>query len=244
MEHECRRPRLGSPDRGRVDAPLPRPPLPPRNLPLNPYLFGRIWGDILRTMTVIIPTGTARGIFHFTSPNFFKGRAATVLDFALGELSLLDAADVLSLSYQADLRPLLSNAVTLESVEVFDADQRVQVPVNVVGPRTTGAADPQVCILVRKVTAARGPRAKGRSYWPGMTYEATFGPNGLMSAADQSAYQAAFNSFAQSLATGGIASLRILQNEEGISPPLDPPPQIEAMIVDRRCATQRRRNRS
>lgn len=195
-------------------------------------------------MPVIIPSGAARGIFHFKSANFFKGSALTILDASLGSLNITEMAEAYIEAFEDHLRPLLSTAVTLTHVQTFTEVIGTEVPANIVGQVGQQAGDPQVCILVRKITQERGPRARGRSYWPGMTFEATFGPTGLMTPADQATYQGRFDDFYEALGTSGLSNLVILQGDEGSSAPLNPPPAITQLLVDQRCATQRRRNRS
>lgn len=194
-------------------------------------------------MTLIIPNGFVNVIMRWTSPNLFKGTGVTQfgmnLDFVPGDNPAETVADL----WSETIRPLQSSSMTLADVTVQTATQSVTEEVGLSGGISSTPAEPSIAVLTKKVTGVRGPRAKGRAYWPGMAYEGTFDAKGLMSESDRTEYQQAFDAFMDGLQTV-LGTMVILQNEEGETPPLSPPPEVPTLVVDPRAATQRRRLRS
>lgn len=194
-------------------------------------------------MTLIIPPDYANIQMHWTSPNFFKGAALTQFGVRLAEGTLSEAAVSVSTAWLDNLQDLTSSNVTLDRVVAQTENTQSVALVGEAGNEDQTQAEPSIAVLTKKVTNVRGPRGKGRSYWPGLAYEGTYDEQGLMSDGDRSTYQGVFSSFVAAV-EASVGGMVLLQNEEGQSAPIAPPPPINGLLVDPRAATQRRRLRS
>jgi hypothetical protein len=190
-------------------------------------------------MTIIIPAGYAQIVVNWTSPTFFTGNAATTWGVSIEASTAAQIAEEVGLALSDAVLPLVAEDVVLASVECIEPSFASTYVMNVAGARDDPQAEPSLAILTRKVAPGRGRRQRGRCYWPGMVYEATFDNRGLMNVGSLADYQAAFDT----LRDGMERELVILQSEEGVTPPIDPPPTFTQFIVDQRAATQRRRLR-
>lgn len=194
-------------------------------------------------MPVIIPPGYMQITYNWTSPNFVTGRAATVFGVQYG-LPVEVAANTFGNAAETALLPVMDTTVELSTVEAITETQGAEIAVGVAGADQLTAPPPNVATLVRKLTDRRGRRAQGRLFFPGMIDEADVSELGVFLPAALTIIQTAVSAWLTEIeGSGETGGMVILQNSEGISEPLDPPPSVTGLVVDSRVASQRRRLR-
>jgi hypothetical protein len=198
-------------------------------------------------MALIIPPGYAQVVMTFYADSTRTGEWVTT--FGIGEelgpepTSLQAAAQTIYDAVQVDLLPQMNAATGIRSVEVFNDDDSAMVVGDDAGLRTGALPPPNVAVLVDKNTSRRGRRAQGRMYLYGFANEDEISDGGFLGTATRTSIQEALTDF-EALVEGFTGSpMVILQNSEGISPPLTPPPVIASLDVAAQVATQRRRMR-
>lgn len=198
-------------------------------------------------MPVIIPSGFAQIVLNYTGDVFASGRGATVLGFgAPGGISV--DADVFAGqvrdAWEDHLQSQTLNNITLETVYWATTTQSGFVPVNAQGTITGAGAPPNTSVLMSYSTGFKGPRARGRSYFPGVLTAGNVNELGFIENSRFIQLDTAFTAFFnQLLATTPQV---ILQRDEPgqASPPISPPPQVISRVLREKAATQRRRLRA
>lgn len=95
---------------------------------------------------------------------------------------------------------------------------------------------PQVSLLVRKVTGARGRRNRGRQYWPMLLGDESTAGTGEILPTARDGFQTGFDAFFDALTELGIPPV-ILHNDGST------PTAMTNYLVEAKIATQRRRLR-
>lgn len=200
-------------------------------------------------MAIIIPEGYAQVIIGFSSATFDGGEAALVLGFG-GELgddptSLEDFAAAVALAWGDAFGAILDNNIAQVGVQVIGPTTSAFYPSNQPGSFNGELAPPNVAVLVNKTSSRRGRRARGRSFIPGLAYESQIDERGFLVTGHRQAIQTACDQFIADLTdpvVPGVAHV-ILQGDEGVTPPISPPPVVTAWTVQPLVSTQRRRLR-
>jgi hypothetical protein len=157
-----------------------------------------------------------------------------------------DTADLFLTTWASELAPLFSVDISLERVEVAVGPSSAPIRANsTVGPEpgtaSSGIVLPNTSLLVRKQTALGGRKGRGRMYWPGFGQVNNLQGNGTILGGAMATFQAAFDDWQTALESdvgpGAIGNLYLFHTEE------EAPTQIDAVIVQQRLATQRRRLR-
>lgn len=207
---------------------------------------GPFWG-ILARMALIIPSGYAAFVLHWESVNFDSGRAVTT--FGWGEeigpdpQSLQTAATIVRQQTIADILPLMDSSTRLLEVEAYNEVDGVTVVAGNNGGTTYVSQPPNVALLVRKVVSGRGRRRQGRMFWPSILAQPVVGEDGALTTGARNDLQGAFSDWYTELGLQLNGQMVILQNEEGSTPPISPPPPVVSLSVEPKVASQRRRLR-
>lgn len=196
-------------------------------------------------MTVIIPTGFAQITHTFTGPLFRSGTGALVYGVGSATEPFIPIADVVGLAH-ADFRdnilPEMDSRLVLERTVAIDATSSSEVTTSAVGGSSFAPVPPNVALLVRKNTVGRGRRRQGRMFLPALLDDEDVGGDGAIDPTRLAAIQTALTSFLTAVQTDMYAMV-ILQNSEGETPPVDPPPEVTALLAQPVAASQRRRLR-
>lgn len=194
-------------------------------------------------MPVIIPPGYGQATLNFSSTFLTDGVGASVLGCRIGTgNTLLDTAQDLRAAWATHLQPAQDAAFTLDTITMVDADTGVEIIADLTGQSTGDVLPPNVTLLVDKITNQRGRRAQGRWFPPGFIFDFTVDQAGNLLAPEIMPLQDAFTGFLEAFQVGDH-DIAILQNSEGISAPISPPPVVVALQVDNKVSTQRRRLR-
>jgi len=144
-------------------------------------------------------------------------------------------ADVIFSEWETNVLPLQSNAITLNSVTLRDSDANVFVSSQ--SPAQGGASSemeqPQVAVLVKKLSTIGGRANKGRMYIPGVPGAALV-PEGVMASGVQATWQNGFDNFFASL---GATDVGMFILHSGVAFPTS----VSSLQVSPVVATQRRR---
>lgn len=199
-------------------------------------------------MTVVLPQGFAQFTLRWSSPNFASGGAATVLGFGRpGEpVAAASAFAQNIIDYWIEyLKPVTDSGTSLASVYWATDVASGEIAANEPGAQNVDNAPPQVAALMTYRTAAKGPRGRGRSYWPSLIPRGELTEDGLMTQSRVDSLAGRFDDFFETLLLPDDSDQVVLQRDEPgqQSPPLNPPPIVTSRILQRRVATQRRRNR-
>jgi len=121
----------------------------------------------------------------------------------------------------------------------------IEIPEGGTGALSITVPPPQVTLLVKKITALGGRANRGRFYWPGMLTTTALNENGSIETGALANYQSYFDDFFDQMETGDGGAddpcpLVILHDETS---PTTTPTLLTGLVVDGRCATQRRRLR-
>jgi hypothetical protein len=200
-------------------------------------------------MPLIIPPGFAQITFTWDGPTIPDGVAQCVFGITLvsGEPPLT-ALDRWVAAWVATLEAEQFDTTVFRQASLVTATVGTDRPLGTTGGRDVSeTGSPATSLLINKITAVRGARAKGRMYPPSLVGPGDFGESGAINNARIDALQAAATQFLVLGSTGGgtefDAPMVILQNTEGQSPPLSPPPEVGALGVNPVIATQRGRLR-
>lgn len=195
-------------------------------------------------MTQIIPPGYVSTAIRLSSLLFTDGFALITMGNRLpgdadpGEAASL-IADALDIS---QIQNPLSTAVTIDQVVTFTDEFSGLATMSLTGSNANQMPPVNSAVLIEKRTPVRGRRAQGRNFWPCLVQEAAVDAQGQIEAGVLDTLQDIFDTFHTQLVTDGVGPV-ILQNEEGQTPPITPPPPVTRFVVDPVFATQRRRMR-
>lgn len=153
------------------------------------------------------------------------------------------ASATLRSTFVTRIIPTLTSSVTLTTVSVKLGPEDTGPTGATVGS-TNGALglqqeQPQVALLVRKVTALGGHRGRGRMYVPGLSEGSALG-TGMIVAGNLTTWQTAFTNWFNDLVTANLKPY--LLHETGISATPDPT-ILTGFTVDPKTSTQRGRIR-
>jgi hypothetical protein len=182
----------------------------------------------------IIPAGFAQVDVMFDAPgqgtddaHCLYGIQAALYDDGLANDLFAFWADNI-LTEQASSWALTAVEITTSDGSNFQSDAAI------VGGGKTGAAEqPQVCVLVRKLSASGGRANKGRFYVPGIDAD-DFSDEGVLDTSARTAWQNGFNDWYAAHGAGDIGIV-ILHSVAGA------PTDVTGMQVTGAVATQRRR---
>lgn len=197
-------------------------------------------------MALIIPSGHGHFAYVWSSNLFASGGAATTWGMGSNEppeITANEAAVAARNAWTDVMRGQMDQQITLQEIVVTTSQQRAVIPVGEAGTQNRTLPPPNTSLLVKKSTALRGRRAQGRNYWPGLVGENSIEESGFLLPGDVTALQNAINSWSSQLIIDVGHPFVILQNSEGETPPLSPPPPVIAQTVQAKVATQRRRLR-
>lgn len=202
---------------------------------------------MLAHMPLIIPEGYAQTILNWEGSSFVNGNAATVLGFGetLGPdpTSLATFAGQVAAATEAEILTSMDTGITLTTVEVIGAVDSATATSGESGARTGEMVPPNCTTLVRKNVSGRGRRRQGRIFWPGLLQVAEVQEGGVITSGRLSALQGIFDAWLGAIETASGVPMVILQNSEGITPPISPPPVVGGLVVDAKIASQRDRLR-
>jgi hypothetical protein len=157
-----------------------------------------------------------------------------------GGTAPLTIAGTIAGLWAAHLRPVTSDAITLDRIKVKrgpnDTGAEATYAVATSGTKAGAVTSPNVTYLVRKVTDLGGKRNRGRVYYPCPTEAQTLEGGGLAVAA-VNAMTTGWQDFLADLLSGG-EQMAILHSS---APPAPTP--VTAMFCESQVATQRRRLR-
>lgn len=188
---------------------------------------------------VIIPPNHVQVCFNWEGPLIPDGQGCTVFGSTVASSDPAATAADWTTSFLAAFVGSLSDQVTLTTVDWYTADEGGSVLVDETGGASGDPCPPNVSIMFRKVTSVRGRRAQGRMFPPGLIYDEQVGVNGLIDPATVTGRTTQANNWL----ADAVGNMVILQNSEGNSPPLSPPPPVTALLCDARVSTQRKRLR-
>lgn len=197
-------------------------------------------------MTVVIPPGYAQYVIRWEGLNFASGGGATVLGFGGEGAPVDDAAGFAVTINTAVLGALLPGMTTLQTCrEIYWATATQSGVVNNGNSGTLSGAPspPNTCVLETFSTGFKGPRARGRAYWPGMLLDADVQDRGDLTSGALSRIQANLDDFwaAVTEEVNQVILQRVTPDQK--SPPLSPPPAVNNRTLSGIAATQRRRLR-
>lgn len=162
-----------------------------------------------------------------------------------GPPSALEQAQVWVDAFDAELTPVISAGVTVESATYVDLRTSTGLSGPVTGttlPSVGGGSGnmcpPNTAVLVKMSTAGGRSQRSGRMFLPGVD-EDQVDAAGLMTTGYVNDVQNAIDDFWDALTTGGV--IPVVSSKTGTS--TQEPVTITAMAVQRLCATQRRRLR-
>jgi hypothetical protein len=199
-------------------------------------------------MPLIIPDSYCQVVLSFDDDNSESGLSIVTLALRyVDPVTLEDIAGAVAGSWESSFATRQVDACTLSQVLVFTETQAFTGEYSIQGEASASQCPPNVTLLVQKQTSVRGPRAKGRFYPPGMLPESEVDDAGQIQGATVTAIQALADGFYDGVtagaASGSAEDMVILQNSEGQSPPLSPPPLVSGLAVASKVATQRGRLR-
>lgn len=197
-------------------------------------------------MTLVFPDASyAQVVMKWNSTSTASGEAIITFGVQWNISGTLgDVATAFATAWDDEMAERQSDAYTLVEVNAFNETTIGSAAASIDGGASSEQTPPNTAVLVEKVTATRGPRGRGRVFLPGYMPESEVNDAGVIDPGTVTAIQANVTAFYGALlADTAIDQLVIIQNAEGISSPLDPPPEVTALTVDAVVATQRNRLR-
>lgn len=166
-----------------------------------------------------------------------------------GEVGLSLLAQVIALSWEDNLQDVTDNQVTLARVRTERATTAYELPFAVAGQGDFYSPTANTSILVSKKTDVKGPRGRGRSYFPGLANAASIQQTGDLTPIAVGTLQGLVTAFIEQIETegaGGVTVTHVLPQTTfpgEQSPPNLPWPEVTSIEVSGRVSTQRRRMR-
>ena len=195
-------------------------------------------------MALIIPEGYGFASIRLDSTMFTDGYALITGGYHLptgGGVADLCVAIAQALQ-DSEIQNPLSSAITITRVDAVTETSSGAATLTITGSNSNQMPPSNSAVLVNKRTATRGRRARGRNFWPGLVQEGAVDARGVIESGVVDTLQSVFDDFQESLDLAGAFPV-ILQNEEGNTAPISPPPQVTRFVVDAQFASQRRRMR-
>lgn len=197
-------------------------------------------------MTLVFPDpGYAQVVMKWNSTSTASGVAINTFGVRWSESGALgDVCAAFASAWDDNMAERQSDAYTLVEVTAFNETTVGSASAAIVGGASSAQTPPNTAVLVEKVTTARGPRGRGRVFLAGYIPEAEVNDAGVIEEATVTSIQSNVTDFYTAVLTdGAVEDFVIIQNSEGVSTPLDPPPVVVALTVDSVVATQRGRLR-
>lgn len=193
---------------------------------------------------------------NWSSANFDSGFGATILGFERPDTLTPDGdtvAMLVSAAWNEHLRPEQDTNVALATLRWETATDSGLIELGQGGSKATEGPPPNVALLVNKPANGKGPRTRGRNFWPGFLAETDVSERGFLSGARLSTLGAAFDAFFDEIATNPTVDYMALPQTlredasgspiPGQSSPIVPWPEVQRLVVSNLVATQRRRLR-
>lgn len=176
-----------------------------------------------------------------------SGGAATVLGFE-GATNTGAGCEALAQatidSFDDNLKAEVDNAWQLGTVRVETLGFSVETAADITGTRNENDPPSQVTILWSKSASGKGPRNRGRNYWPAMIQEADVSQRGLINGTRAGELTTAIGTFIADIAATGVELALPQSDVPGqASSPIVPWPIVVSASVSSFVATQRRRVR-
>lgn len=179
--------------------------------------------------------------------NTRSGGAATVLGFEGAQDSVAALTGVASLveaAWDAHLKEETDNSWQLGVIRVESASFSIEESVDILGTNNFLGPPSNVTVLDSKAAAGKGPRNRGRNYWPALVAESEVDERGLIAPTRQTSLNDAFADFyAQIIGSGIDLAIPQSETENQKSEPITPWPIVVSRGVQAFVATQRRRVR-
>lgn len=187
-------------------------------------------------MPLVIPNGFAQFTVNWASPTFNRHAAATVFGMDLSSMDLASATTVVGDAVRDTLCPDINEEVTFDSIVGITELLREFKSYTAMGGRAGSMSPPQVATLVTYGTGLRGPRNRGRAYFPGFLNDDDVTDSGTIDPTRHTGIANAILDFGTAIVTGGLSPV-ILHTDGG------PPTAVTTGVVESKVATQRRRLR-
>lgn len=207
-------------------------------------------------MAIVYGPQSCLVVMEWSSTNFASGAGATILGFDQTAAGPPDGPDHMAnvrTAWENHLRPVQDTNVGLASLRWETATDSGGEEVGIGGAQSMEGPPPNVALLVNKPAEGKGPRTRGRNFWPGMVAENDVNERGFLSGARLSTLVDAFDDFFASLnlslTAGSLALPQTIREDAngvplpGQSSPIVPWPLVHALVVSNLVATQRRRLR-
>ena len=187
--------------------------------------------------------------FVWESANFASGGGTTNLGWEISattEVAVLDAVEAIIQAWNVEMRPGTDSDITLVSVAWETATISGDVAANLPGTSNLVCPPPNAATLVTYNALGKGPRNRGRNYWPGLVSETSVDERGVITPGVVTALQTRIDAFfAAALAPIEVTAQAIAQSvtDSTVTAPIVPWPQVRGRTVQPIMATQRRRLR-
>lgn len=183
------------------------------------------------------------------SANFASGGGSTTFGLNVESASTFDlglAATEISDAWQATIRTIQDNDITLDRVRIETVDRSLEAPVALAGSASITGPPPNVTALTSYKSFGKGRRNQGRSYWPGLLAENDIDERGVVLNTRLVTVFTQVGAFFTAVETiPEVISQSIPQSTypEQKTPPNIPWPNVTSRQISPLVATQRRRLR-
>jgi hypothetical protein len=185
----------------------------------------------------------------WSSPNFATGGGTTTFGFNVESAGTLDLGALLNTvrdAWTANVRTITDSNYTLERLRCETFDRSLEVGASLAGTGSINSPASNTSILISYKGYGKGPRWRGRSYWPGLLPEGDVDERGAVLSSRVVALQTAMGAFWTAVeANPQVVNQAIVQSTYPgqKTPPNDPWPAVIERAVQGIAATQRRRMR-
>lgn len=185
----------------------------------------------------------------WNSANFATGGGTSSFGLNLDAIdppALGDLANGIRDAWTANLRTITDSNYRLERIRLETQTLSGEFGAALDGTGSIVSPPPNTSMLISYTAVQKGPRSRGRNYWPGMLPEGDIDERGNILASRVTSLQAAFGAFFTAVAAiDGVVGQAIVQTDEPgqASAPILPWPSVQSRAVQSLAATQRRRLR-
>ena len=183
------------------------------------------------------------------SSNFASGAGSTTLGFNTnlnGAVAIDGFMTAIRNAWNTNLRPITDGDYTLASLAWETQTLSGEQGVNLAGGASITGPPSNCATIVSYKAAEKGPRNRGRNFWPGLLGETQVDEGGVIIPTTLATTIAAMSAFFTAcLAHPNVLSQSIVQSTTPgqASPPNHPWPQVVSRTAQAKIGTQRRRVR-
>lgn len=184
-------------------------------------------------MTLVIPAGSVNASMIFSFEGSAVRASCSIAIHPTGDVNLPAICGAVGDAWISNYQPVTASSVTLAAVAAETAENSIEIPVGESGDSTSFDNDTYEALVVKKITALKGRKHRGRMYLPGLLSAGSVLIDGTLGPSTVAALQTPTSAFFADLGAAGVPEL--------LHSDATDPDAILGLVVSPRVGIQRRR---